>query len=199
MADTLRCFLVTKDDEGRATSQLAEKSIDDLPDGDVLIRVAYSSLNYKDALSATRHGGVTRNYPHVPGIDAARTVAASRTSKFREGDNVLVTGFDLGANTWGGFGEYVRVPENWVVPIPEGLSSRECMIYGTAGFTAALSLEAITHHGIEPKYLQSYWDEFGFRFNRRNTPMTAFQTLLGISDQSQFWWRRGLVWAFSLV
>ena len=129
---------------------MAEKSIDDLPDGDVLIRVAYSSLNYKDALSATGHGGVTRNYPHVPGIDAAGTVAASRTSKFREGDNVLVTGFDLGANTWGGYGEYVRVPENWVVPIPEGLSSRECMIYGTAGFTAALSLEAIKHHGIGP-------------------------------------------------
>ena len=152
MTNKLRCFLVTKDDEGRATSQLAEKPIDDLPEGDLLIRVAYSSLNYKDALSATGHGGVTRNYPHVPGIDAAGTVAESRSAKFREGDHVLVTGFDLGANTSGGYGEYVRVPEKWVVPMPGGLTSRESMIYGTAGFTAALSLEAIQRHGIEPDH-----------------------------------------------
>ncbi len=147
---TFSCYLVTKQGDGRTSAEVSRRSIEDLPPGEVLIRVSYSSLNYKDALSATGNAGVTRKFPHVPGIDAAGIVAASQSSKFREGDSVLVTGFDLGQNTWGGFGEYVRVREGWVVPLPQGLSLRESMIFGTAGFTAALGVEALAAHGIGP-------------------------------------------------
>ncbi len=113
----------------------------DLPEGDVLIRVQYSSLNYKDALSATGNKGVTRSYPHTPGIDAAGHVEKSRVPKLAPGDPVVVTSYDLGMNTAGGFGQYVRVPADWVVPLPAGLTLEESMILGTAGFTAAMSVE----------------------------------------------------------
>ncbi len=150
MADSFRCYLVEKNASGDITAGVAQRSINDLPAGEVLIRVAYSSLNYKDALAAKGHPGVVRTFPHVPGIDAAGTVEASRTANLREGHEVLVTGYDLGAAVWGGFAEYVRVPERWVVPLPKGLSLRESMIYGTAGFTAALSLAALLRHGTTP-------------------------------------------------
>ncbi|MBI2825805.1 MAG: YhdH/YhfP family quinone oxidoreductase [Planctomycetia bacterium] len=149
-ADTFRCYLVTKDESGKAHAAVAQKTLADLPAGEVLIRVAYSSLNYKDGLSASGSVGVTRKYPHVPGIDAAGAVAESTAAEFRAGDEVLVTGYDLGQNTWGGFSEYVRVPAAWVVPLPAALSLRESMIYGTAGFTAAQSVAALAAHGIEP-------------------------------------------------
>ncbi len=148
--DRFRCYLVTKDESGQAQAAVTHKAIDELPAGDVLIRVAYSSLNYKDALSATGNPGVTRKFPHIPGIDAAGAVVDSRSADFRPGDEVLVTGYDLGQNTWGGFSQYVRVPAGWVVPLPAGLSLRDSMIYGTAGFTAAQSVDAINRHGIEP-------------------------------------------------
>jgi len=144
-----RCLLVEKQDK-TVTRSLTERSTDDLPAGEVLIRVSYSSLNYKDALSASGHPGVTRKFPHVPGIDAAGTVAESSSAQFKAGDQVLVTGFDLGQNTWGGFGGYVRVPAGWVVPLPTGLTLRESMIFGTAGLTAAMALEVIEHQGIKP-------------------------------------------------
>src|SRR5579863_1194569 len=134
--DRFRCYLVTKDESGKAHAAVTYKAIDELPAGDVLIRVAWSSLNYKDGLSASGHAGVTRKYPHVPGIDAAGTVVDSKSAQIKPGAEVLVTGYDLGQNTWGGFGEYVRVPAGWVVPLPQGLTLRESMIYGTAGFTA---------------------------------------------------------------
>ncbi len=114
-----------------------------LPDYEVLIEVHYSSLNYKDALSANGNKGVTRNYPHTPGIDVAGIVKESQSDRWHPGDRVIVTGYDLGMNTFGGFSEYVRVPENWIVACPEGLSLRDAMCYGTAGFTAALSVEKI--------------------------------------------------------
>ena len=148
---TFQCYLVTKDDQGKFKAELAERSLDDLPAGDVLVRVAYSSLNYKDALSATGHPGVTRKFPHVPGIDAAGTVAESSSTDWHAGDEVIVTSFDLGQNTWGGFGEYIRVPSAWVVPKPAGLTLRESMICGTAGLTAALSLQALVDHGVTPE------------------------------------------------
>jgi putative YhdH/YhfP family quinone oxidoreductase len=116
----------------------------------VLIRVVFSSLNYKDALSASGHPGVSRNFPHVPGIDAAGTVVESRSEKFEPGQPVIVTGFAFGASRWGGYAEYARVPAEWVVPLPAGLSLKESMIYGTAGFTAGMSLEVIAHHKITP-------------------------------------------------
>ena len=124
--------------------------MDDLPDGDLLVRVHYSSLNYKDALSATGHRGVTRRYPHTPGIDAAGVVVESDDDAFRAGDGVIVTSYDLGMNTPGGWGQYIRVPAAWAVPLPEGLSLRQAMIYGTAGFTAGLAVLALQEHGLQP-------------------------------------------------
>jgi putative YhdH/YhfP family quinone oxidoreductase len=145
----MRCYLVEKRAE-EVRASVVERDKGDLPLGEVLIRVAYSSLNYKDALAATGHQGVVRCFPHVPGIDAAGVVEESRAVHIRAGDRVLVTGYDLGAAAWGGWAEYVRVPERWVVPLPAGLSLRESMIYGTAGFTAALSREALERHGVGP-------------------------------------------------
>ena len=115
-------------------------STDNLPIGDVLIRVHYSSLNYKDALSVIGNKGVTKNYPHTPGIDAAGVIVDSENNLFRIGDKVIVTGYDLGMNTAGGFGQYIRVPAEWVVKLPDGLSLKESMILGTAGFTAGISV-----------------------------------------------------------
>jgi len=129
---------------------IEDKNIDALPDGEVLIKVSYSSLNYKDALSATGNKGVTRSYPHTPGIDAAGIVESSVNKAFKPGDRVLVTGYDLGMNTSGGFGQYIRVPSDWVIPIPDQLSARESMIYGTAGFTAALSVHKMIENGVSP-------------------------------------------------
>lgn len=150
LSESFRCFLVTKDSEGKAHGEVAEKSLADLPAGEVLIRVAYSSLNYKDALSATGHPGVTRHFPHVPGIDASGVVVRSQSPLVDEGDEVFVTGFDLGQNTWGGFAEYVQVPGAWVMHLPEGLSLRESMIYGTAGLTAGECVEALQQVGVDP-------------------------------------------------
>lgn len=117
---------------------------DSLPEGEVLVRVEYSSLNYKDALSATGNKGITKNYPHTPGIDAAGVVVSSTSELFSEGDKVIVSGNDLGMNTPGGFGQYIRVPAAWVVALPEGLTLKEAMIIGTAGFTAGISLTRLT-------------------------------------------------------
>lgn len=124
---------------------ITEKSVNDLPPGDVLINVRYSSLNYKDALSASGNKGVTRNYPHTPGIDAAGIVAESSSNAFKPGDKVIATSYDLGMNTDGGFGEYIRVPADWVVKLPENLTLKESMVYGTAGLTAGLSVYKLTH------------------------------------------------------
>ncbi len=122
-----------------------------LPEGEVLINVHYSSLNYKDALSASGNKGVSRKYPHTPGIDAAGIVEQSFSPAFKPGDEVILTGYDLGMGTAGGFGQYIRVPAAWVVPKPERLTLRESMIYGTAGFTAALALRRLQRNGQEPQ------------------------------------------------
>jgi acrylyl-CoA reductase (NADPH) len=136
-------LVVTEGQDTLFTSSVIKRDVDDLPVGDVLIRVKYSSLNYKDALSATGNRGVTKHYPHTPGIDAAGIVAESTAGAFKAGDQVLVTGYDLGMNTPGGYGQYIRVPAAWVVPLPAGLSLKESMIFGTAGFTAGLSVSAL--------------------------------------------------------
>ncbi len=136
--------------DGRFETSIVERTTDELPAGDVLIRVSYSSLNYKDALSASGNRAVTRNFPHTPGIDAAGTVAESSVSEFAEGDEVIVTGYDLGMNTAGGFGQYIRVPASWVIKRPAGLSLREAMILGTAGLTAALCVDKLEQAGLEP-------------------------------------------------
>lgn len=148
--NSFKCMLVEEGDGKQFTRRITEKSVDDLPDGDILIRVRYSSLNYKDALSATGNKGVTRNYPHTPGIDAAGVVEEGSGDHFVAGDEVIVTGYDLGMNTSGGFAEYIRVPAAWVVKRPDTLTLRESMAYGTAGFTAALSVGKLQKHGVMP-------------------------------------------------
>ena len=148
---TFRALVVSKTDEKTFTREITERSISDLPEGEVLIRVHFSSLNYKDGLSCIGNPGVTRNYPHTPGIDASGKVTESSDSRFKEGDSVIVTGYDLGMNTSGGFGEYIRVPADWVVPLPEGMTFKEASIYGVAGFTAALSVDALQKHGVSPE------------------------------------------------
>jgi putative YhdH/YhfP family quinone oxidoreductase len=144
------CFVVDKDQAGKVTRGLAERSVTDLPPGEVLVEVAYSSLNYKDALASEAHPGVVRKLPHVPGIDAAGTVAESSDPRFRPGDAVLITGYELGAGQWGGWSRYVRVPAEWVVPLPADLALKEAMILGTAGFTAAQCVQAIALNGVKP-------------------------------------------------
>ncbi|MEX1197244.1 MAG: YhdH/YhfP family quinone oxidoreductase [Pseudohongiellaceae bacterium] len=136
--------------KARYEASVVKRSTEDLPDGDVLIRVRYSSLNYKDAMSARGNKGVTRHFPHTPGIDAAGEVV-SDGGGFSAGEEVVVIGYDLGMETDGGFGQYARVPSDWVVRRPDGLSLREAMIIGTAGFTAALCVEKLLLNGVTPE------------------------------------------------
>jgi len=139
MSSTFKALEVSE----KFSLSIVEKDLADLPEGDLLIKVDFSSLNYKDAMSASGMPGVTRNYPHTPGIDAAGKVAESRVPDFKEGDEVIVTGYDLGMNTSGGFGEYIRVPSNWAVHLPKGLTAKQSMSLGTAGLTAGLSIHAL--------------------------------------------------------
>lgn len=121
-----------------------------LPDHDVVVQVHYSSLNYKDMLTATGHTGITRCYPFTPGIDAAGTVFRSRDKRFKEGDEVIVTSYDLGMNTPGGFGNYISVPGDWIIPLPQNMSLRESMMIGTSGLTAAMGVQKILDQNILP-------------------------------------------------
>lgn len=141
-----KALLIEKTDDGFVRS-LVERDVDALPAGDLLIDVRYSSLNYKDGLSATGNPGVTRRFPHTPGIDAAGIVLESASPDFAAGDEVVVIGFDLGMGTPGGFGQRIRVPAGWAVPRPDGLGLRESMILGTAGFTAAECVDKLVNMG----------------------------------------------------
>lgn len=144
-----RAYYVEESENGISAS-VREVPGSFLPDHEVTIEVHYSSLNYKDGLSATGNKGVTRSYPHIPGIDAAGIVLNDTTGTWKQGDRVVVTGRDLGSNTPGGFGERIRVPEEWVVPLPEGLSLKDAMIYGTAGFTAMYGIERLIREKMKP-------------------------------------------------
>ncbi len=139
------------EEDGAFVSRLVRRAVDELPPGDVVIRVEYSSLNYKDALSLTGNRGVTRKYPHTPGIDAAGVVLSSSVSAFAAGDRVLVTGYDLGMNTDGGYGQVIRVPAAWVLPLPVKWDTRTAMMLGTAGLTAALCVDSLLQVGIAPE------------------------------------------------
>lgn len=145
-----KALYITEMPAGRVKREIRELSVHDLPPNDVLIEVKYSSLNYKDALSATGNKGVTKRYPHTPGIDAAGIVKESKDPSLKAGDQVIVTGYDLGMNTPGGFGQFIRVPVDWVVPLPENFTLKQSMMYGTAGFTAALSLYHLLRCGQSP-------------------------------------------------
>ncbi len=140
-----RAFRVHVNDK-EITRGIETLDMSSLPEGDVLIAVHYSSLNYKDALSANGNRGVSKNYPHTPGIDAAGIVEKSTSPHFKSGDRVIVTGYNLGMNVDGGLAEYISVPESWVVNCPDNLSLKDAMIYGTAGFTAALSVNKIVEN-----------------------------------------------------
>jgi acrylyl-CoA reductase (NADPH) len=151
MPSDFRCYLVSKDAAGKVTGTVAREPLTSLPEGTVLVRVQCSSLNYKDALAATGHAGVVRKFPHVPGIDAVGTVVESNTPDVHPGAAVIVTSYELGAGRWGSWAEFIRVPAEWVLPLPAGLSLREAMILGTAGLTAAMSVETLQNHGVRPE------------------------------------------------
>jgi acrylyl-CoA reductase (NADPH) len=148
---TFQAFYITENDDKSFSQNIVERKTEDLPAGEVLIKVQYSSLNYKDALSSTGNRGVTRSYPHTPGIDATGVVEESISTEFKKGDKVLVTGFDLGMNTSGGFGQYISVPAKWVVKLPRGLKPKESMVFGTAGLTAALCIDKLLQNGLTPE------------------------------------------------
>lgn len=147
---TFKAMIVEESEPKKFTRRIGERRISELPKGDLLIRVRYSSLNYKDALSATGNKAVTRTFPHTPGIDAAGEVVECTCGRFSKGDQVLVTGYDLGMDTAGGFGQYIRIPCEWALKLPQGLSLRESMIIGTAGFTAGLCVWKLEQAGVTP-------------------------------------------------
>ena len=153
-SDAIRCLIVDKvhaaNSDAKATMNVLSISQDQLGSGTVEIDVQWSSLNFKDALAATGHPGVVKHFPHVPGIDAAGQVVSCSDGSFATGDAVLVTGYDLGQGHWGGWAERIRVPAEWVVRLPSGLTVRDAMIYGTAGFTAAQCVLALQRNEVQP-------------------------------------------------
>lgn len=142
--------LVVNKEESQFSAAVKQLSLDDLPPGDVVIQVAYSGVNYKDGLAGTPDGKIVRQYPFVPGIDLAGIVLESTDSRFYQGQKVLATGFGLGVSHYGGFSELARVPADWLTPLPASLSLKEAMIVGTAGLTAAISIEQLEEHGAAP-------------------------------------------------
>lgn len=140
--------LVVKDNEGAIIHGVEHLTLDNLDEGNVVIKVAYSSLNYKDMLAVQPKGGIIRRYPMIPGIDLSGTIVSSYDDRFSEGQEVLLTGYDLGVSHTGGLSEYARVKADWLIPLPEGLSLKDAMVFGTAGFTAAQSIDALEQHGL---------------------------------------------------
>ncbi|MDF9845102.1 MULTISPECIES: acryloyl-CoA reductase [unclassified Paenibacillus] len=148
MSETFQALVVDKNDI--FSVGVKQLTLEELPAGEVLIKVAYSSVNYKDGLASIPNGNIVRNYPFIPGIDLSGTVVSSEDSRFQPGQPVIATSYGIGVSHYGGFSEYARIPAEWVIPLPEGLSLREAMIYGTAGFTAAMSIQALEDHGAAP-------------------------------------------------
>lgn len=150
MSQTFRALWVQENDDQSYKQSIQDIPLEQLPNHEVLIQVRYSSLNYKDGLSASGNKGVTRSYPFIPGIDASGVVMEDSSGNFQQGDQVLVTGYDLGMNTFGGFGEYIRVPASWVVPLPEPLNLEQAMVVGTAGYTAAYGVLRLERELVTP-------------------------------------------------
>ncbi|SHG75943.1 acrylyl-CoA reductase (NADPH) [Cognatiyoonia sediminum] len=142
-------LVVEKDDEGKTSAAVQQISEDQLPEGDVVVAVDYSTVNYKDGLCIGPGGGLVRNYPHVPGIDLAGTVESSSDDRYKAGDKVVLTGWRVGEVHWGGYAQKARVKADWLVPLPDGLDTRQAMAVGTAGFTAMLAVMALEDHGIK--------------------------------------------------
>ncbi|MEH6521993.1 acryloyl-CoA reductase [Sulfitobacter sp.] len=143
-------LIVNKDDEGKTSAEITQISEDQLPEGEVLVAVEYTTVNYKDGLCMSPGGGgLVRNYPHVPGIDFSGTVEASSDDRYKAGDKVVLTGWRVGEAYWGGYAQKARVKADWLVPLPKGIDARQAMAVGTAGFTSMLSVMALEDHGIK--------------------------------------------------
>lgn len=143
-------LMVTKDEEsGKTSAAVTQIGLDRLPEGEVTVAVEYSTVNYKDGLCLGSGGGLVRNYPHIPGIDFAGTVEASDDDRYAPGDKVVLTGWRVGEAHWGGYAQKARVKADWLVPLPEGLDTRQAMAVGTAGFTAMLAIMALEDHGLK--------------------------------------------------
>jgi putative YhdH/YhfP family quinone oxidoreductase len=149
MSLEFRALVVDKTAD-RFSVEIKRLGLDDLPAGGVLIQVAYSSVNFKDGLACSPTGNIVRKYPFVPGIDLSGIVVESSDPRFKPGDHVIATSYDIGVSHFGGFSEYARVKADWVLPLPEGLTLRESMILGTAGFTAGLALQLLERNGLDP-------------------------------------------------
>lgn len=148
--DHFKAFRLTKKDN-KFNAAIDTLSKSELPQADVLVKVNYSSVNYKDGLACLESSSIVKQYPFVPGIDLAGEVVESSDQRFKVGDLVLATGYEIGVTHYGGFSEYARIPGDWLVPLPNGLSEKEAMTYGTAGFTAALSIHRLEENGISPE------------------------------------------------
>lgn len=147
----MKALVVRKDEEsGKTSAAVEDLTVDDLPDGNVTVAVDYSTVNYKDGLCIGPGGGLVRQYPHVPGIDFAGTVEESSDDRYKPGDKVVLTGWRVGEVHWGGYAQKARVKADWLVPLPEGLDTRQAMAVGTAGFTAMLAVMALEDHGLKP-------------------------------------------------
>lgn len=146
MIDPFKAVVV--DNHGDFTVEVKNLTVEDLPEGEVLVKVAYSSINYKDSLATIPNGNIVSNYPFVPGIDLAGVVVASQDDRFKKGDEIIATSYEIGVTHFGGYSEYARIPAKWIVPLPTGLTLKEAMIIGTAGFTAALSIQRLEEHNI---------------------------------------------------
>jgi len=147
---SFNALVVRKNDEGKTSAQVEQIELDDLPAGEVVVAVEYSTVNYKDGLCLGPGGGLVRDYPHVPGIDLAGTVETSDDARYSPGDKVVLTGWRVGENRWGGYAQKARVKADHLVPLPDGLSTRDAMAVGTAGFTAMLAVMALEDHGLKP-------------------------------------------------
>ena len=147
---SFNALIVNKDDEGKTHAEVTQITEDQLPEAEVTVAVEYSTVNYKDGLCIGPGGGLVRNYPHVPGIDFAGTVETSSDERYKPGDKVVLTGWRVGEAHWGGYAQKARVKADWLVPLPEGLDTRQAMAVGTAGFTAMLSVMALEDHGLVP-------------------------------------------------
>ena len=147
----MKALVVEKISDTEYTTEIQEVSVPKCAEDEIVIKVSYSSLNYKDALSSIGNPGVTKNFPHTTGIDVAGTVYESTSKIFKAGEKVLVTGYDMGMNTNGGHAEFVKVPASWVARIPDAISAKEIMTFGTAGLTAALSVSELLENGVKPE------------------------------------------------
>ncbi|WP_445487845.1 NADPH:quinone oxidoreductase family protein [Niallia sp. 03133] len=150
METTFQAVVVDKKEEDFSV-KVKDVVLDDLSNGEVVIKVYHSGINYKDGLASTPNGKIVRSYPHIPGIDLAGVVVSSEDKRFKEGDKVIATSYEIGVSHTGGFSEYARIPADWIVPLPDGLSLKEAMIIGTAGLTAALSIQRLEDNGLKPE------------------------------------------------